>query len=98
MMNKQKINKSEKIVFSINLDADLYKRLNTLAEEEERSKNYFIVKALTQFLQAWLYKKQTMKKSNKWMNNYNIVCYFVVQQITEYKTGSLLMGSTQEPV
>lgn len=51
MMNRTN-NKQEKVVFSINLDADLYKKLDTLAEEQERSKNYFVVKALNQFLQA----------------------------------------------
>lgn len=52
MMNKTNNKQKEKIVFSINLDADLYEKLNNLALEQERSKNYYIVKALTQFLQA----------------------------------------------
>lgn len=52
MMNKKKQTKQEKIIFSINIEADLYDKLQALADKEERTKNYFVVKALTQFLSA----------------------------------------------
>lgn len=52
MMNKKKQTKQEKIVFSINIEADLYHKLQALADEDDRTKNYFVVKALKQFLSA----------------------------------------------